>query len=124
MAELKRFFTKYIRDAVKSQYAKKNFCEICNADEELEFHHYSSMSVLVNNWQRKNKIVIETAEEAFLHRDKFIEEHLKEIYDDTVTLCKKHHKKLHIIYGKSPTLVTAAKQARWVQKQKDKHELV
>lgn len=124
MAELKRFFTKYIRDAVKSQYKKKGYCEICGTVEDLEFHHFSSLSILVNNWQKKNKIIIETAEEAFLHRDKFIEEHLKEIYDDTATLCKSHHKKLHVIYGKSPALATSAKQARWVQKQKDKHELV
>ena len=124
MSELKRYFTKYIRDAVKSGYAKGSECEICASKEELEFHHYHTMSVLVNAWQLKNKLSITTAEEAFEHRDAFIAEHQFEIYEDTVTLCKKHHLKLHSIYSKNPSLATAAKQRRWVHRQREKNGLV
>jgi hypothetical protein len=53
-------------------------------------------------------------------RDEFIEFHHKEIYDDTVTLCHKHHLKLHSIYGKKPSLVTGPKQHRWVNKRRVK----
>ena len=32
-------------------------------------------------------------------RDEFIDDHGKEVYDDTVTLCHRHHLQLHSIYG-------------------------
>ena len=124
MAELKRDFTKYVRDGAKNLYNKGTECEVCGTTENLEFHHYKTLSVLVNTWVRKNNLKIDTAEEAFIQRDNFIAEYEDELYEKTVTLCKDHHAKLHKVYGKNPTLGTAAKQPRWVQKQRDKHGLV
>lgn len=125
MAELKRDLIKYIRDRAKSGYEKGTECEICGSTEDLEFHHYCSMSEMFHKWEKKNNLNITTVEEILEHRDRFIEEHRREIYDDTVTLCKYHHReKLHKIYGRNPILATAKKQARWVARQKEKHVLV
>jgi len=124
MADLKRLPIKYIRDRSKAAYAKGSECRICGTTEELEFHHFSSMQQMLVKWLRVTKITMETAEDAFEHRDAFIEAHRKEIYEDTATLCKKHHAKLHSVYGKSPSLATAQKQARWVEKQREKHGMV
>jgi len=54
-------------------------------------------------------------------RDTFIEEYSKELFEDAVTLCHTHHLRLHSIYGKRPKMITARKQPRWVEKQRDKH---
>ena len=54
-------------------------------------------------------------------RDKFIEEHSKELFEDTITLCHTHHLRLHAIYGKKPKFITAKKQPRWAEKQREKH---
>ena len=56
--------------------------------------------------------------------DEFINEHIEELYDYTVTLCHTHHLKLHSIYGRNPTLHSAPKQQRWVEIQRGKHGLV
>jgi len=124
MTELKRDFVKVVRDGAKSLYNKGNECEICGATEQLEFHHYKTLSILVNSWVAKNRLTITTLEEAQEERDKFIEEYQEELYDLTVTLCKDHHAALHKVYGKNPLLGTSKKQARWVKKQRDKHGLV
>ena len=47
-----------------------------------------------------------------------------QLYDHAVTLCHSHHLRLHGIYGKRPTLITAKKQQRWVEKQRDKYGMV
>ena len=120
---LKRDLIKYCRDKAKSGYLKNSECGICGAIENLEFHHYNSMTMMLDNWLFKNKLTIETAEQIMACRDRFIEEHHAQVYTDTVTLCKEHHAKLHKIYSIKPPLATAAKQARWVQRQKDKHEM-
>ena len=52
------------------------------------------------------------------------EDRLNEIYNEAATLCKAHHQRLHSIYGKRPKLVTALKQKRWVDKQREKHGMV
>ena len=117
---MKRYFIKYIRDGAKSAYDKGTECYICGSTEQLDFHHFYSLAELANNWVRKNKLNIETAEDALKWRDVFIEEHQKELYDDAVTLCHEHHQLLHSIYGKNPKVATAPKQARWVQRQRDK----
>jgi hypothetical protein len=46
------------------------------------------------------------------------------LYDDTVTLCHKHHLQLHSIYGKDPPLIYAKRQMRWIEIQREKHGLV
>lgn len=124
MADLKRDRVKYIRDKAKSLYKKGTECEICGSTEELDFHHYNSLSQMYNLWVKKNKLNIETVSDIEGHREQFIAEHYEQMYNQTITLCHKHHLRLHSIYGRNPLLVTAPKQARWVQRQKDKHGLV
>jgi len=120
MSELKRDKIKYIRDRAKSAYVKDEECYICGGVEKLDFHHFFSVTELLNKWIKEKKLVILSAEDMMDMRDEFIEVHHKEIYDDTVTLCHTHHLKLHSIYGKKPTLVTGPKQKRWVEKRRVK----
>ncbi len=121
--ERKRDPIKYVRDRAKSRYNKGKECEICGVTEELDFHHYYTMTPLFNKWLKDNKITIKTDEDVLAVRDDFIAQHEKEIYDETVTLCHTHHMKLHSIYGKDPALITAKKQMNWVQIQREKHGL-
>jgi len=118
MADLKRDLIKYCRDKAKSKYVKASECYICGSTTDLEFHHYNSMTAMLNKWL-KGKLV-ETAEDIMSIRDEFISIHHEQIYDKTVTLCKTHHAKLHKIYGVKPSLATAGKQSRWVERQ---HEM-
>lgn len=124
MAGLKRDLVKYVRDRAKSAYKKGESCDICGSTEELDFHHFCSISEMLHKWIEKNKLKITTVDDIMEHRDRFIEEHYDQMYNQTVTLCHTHHLKLHSIYGRNPKLVTAPKQARWVQRQRDKHGLV
>lgn len=118
---LNRLPVKWIRDRAKSAYVKDDHCFICGTQDELEFHHYYSVDQLFTKWCKTNNIVIKTNEDILACRDNFIEDHRKEMYDEAVTLCSAHHKRLHSIYGQKPTLPTGPKQKRWVQKQQDKH---
>jgi hypothetical protein len=122
MAELKRDPTKYLRDFCKSSYKKGTECRICGATEELQFHHYTTLSILVNKFLRGKKC--DTVEEVEAFREEFKEQYLDEIYVKTVTLCKADHARLHKVYGKAPALGTADKQERWVEKQREKNGLV
>ena len=123
MSDLKRDEIKYIRDISKSAYKKDKECYICGTAEELQFHHFYSMTALWERWKKNNNITIENVEDILDYREHFKIFHRKEIYDDTVTLCKFHHmERLHKIYGKTPTLATAEKQRRWCEKQRIKHE--
>lgn len=122
MAELKRDPTKYLRDSAKALYNKGTECRICGTSAELQFHHYTTLSILVNNFLRGK--TVETVEEVEVFREEFKQLYAKEIYDTTVTLCKTHHARLHQVYGKAPALGTAAKQERWVEKQRAKYGLV
>jgi hypothetical protein len=122
--ELKRDIVKYIRDKAKSGYEKGCDCYICGGIEELDFHHYCSVSELWNKWSKTNKIKIEDVDDILEVRDRFIEEHYDQMYNRTVTLCHDHHLKLHSIYGRNPVLATAGKQERWVGKQRVKNGLV
>lgn len=121
MADLKRLPVKYIRDLAKSDYQKDTECRICGEVEDLEFHHFYSVSELYKKWLKKNKL---NSDDVIEHREDFIAEHHKEMYDDTVTLCSFHHNDdLHRIYGRNPALGTAKKQMRWVEKQRAKNGL-
>lgn len=120
----KRDLVKYIRDKAKSQYNKADNCYICGDAANLDFHHYYGLTELLETWIRKNKITIENEQDILEIRKQFIDEHSKELYNDTVTLCHTHHMKLHSIYGKRPKLIHAEKQKRWVEKQRDKHGMV
>ena len=122
--ELKRDLIKYIRDKAKSKYEKQDTCFICGSDKSLDFHHFYSLTELFEEWMKKNNLEITTEEEILAVREKFIEENFEKIYNRAVTICHKHHLKLHSIYGKKPKLVTAEKQERWVKIQRDKYGMV
>ena len=117
---LKRDLVKYIRDKAKSKYKKSTECYICGSKESLDFHHFYSLTELLERWIKKHNFKINTVEDIMQIRDKFIEEHSKELFDDVVTLCHTHHLKLHSIYGKKPNFLTAKKQPRWAEKQREK----
>lgn len=121
-SNLKRIPVKWVRDRAKARYEKGDKCEICGSTKELDFHHYHTLTPLFEKWLRSKKITITCDEDVIAVRDEFISEHQKELYEDTVTLCHKHHMALHSVYGKDPALTTASKQQRWVGIQKDKHE--
>ena len=123
MAKLKRDPIKYIRDKAKASYEKEEACRICGESENLDFHHFYSLTLLFKKWLRDNRITIKTEEQVLEVRDRFILEHYKELYDEARTLCHTHHLKLHSIYGKNPSLGTAQKQKRWVEKQREKNGL-
>jgi hypothetical protein len=123
MSELKRDFTKYVRDGGKALYKRGTECRVCGTRVSLQFHHTKSLAQLVNTWVKKKGLRIETEDDAFKWRDIFIQERQKEMYDDTLTLCKEHHEGLHKVYGKSPGLGTSEKQRRWVEKQRIKYGL-
>ena len=99
-------------------------CYICGSQENLDFHHYNGLTELLDIWLRKNKLIITEEADILNLRERFIEEHSKELYDEAVTLCHEHHLQLHSIYGKRPKVVTARKQARWVGIQREKHGMV
>jgi hypothetical protein len=115
---------KFVRDKAKSKYKKGTACEICGNEENLDFHHYHSMTPLFNAWCKQQGYVIKTDDDVIEVRDSFIADHYEEVYKKTVTLCHTHHLKLHSIYGKDPALVTASKQENWVRIQREKNGLV
>ena len=121
MTDLKRDEIKYVRDLAKSTYKKGNECYICGATENLQFHHFYSMTKLLEAWKKKERIIITSVEDILQHRERFKEVHHDELYNQTVTLCKFHHMdKLHKVYGKVPCLKTAMKQKRWCESQRIK----
>ncbi len=120
--DLKRDEIKYVRDLAKSAYTKDTSCRICSTTSDLQFHHFHTMTLLWAKWKTKEGIVISSVEDITSAREDFKAYHIKEIYQDTVTLCKVcHMDKLHKIYGKTPALSTAEKQKRWVEKRRIKH---
>lgn len=127
MKQLKRDPIKYIRDKAKAKYEKGTECYICGTDERLDFHHYYTLTPLLNEWlKEKQKIRPEhyTDEYIVIWRDEFIDEKWPELYKHAITICHKHHLQLHSIYGRNPPLTTAQKQMRWVEIQREKHGLV
>ena len=132
---LKRDLVKYVRDKAKSRYKKQTECYICGSTEELDFHHFYGLTELLELWLRKRKIVITEEQQILDIREEFIEEEAKflsqlpyeplnKLYDHAVTLCHSHHMRLHGIYGKRPTLITAKKQQKWVEIQRNKYGMV
>lgn len=127
MKKLKRDKIKYIRDKAKSDYKKGSECFICGTNTELDFHHFYSLTPLLNDWlknKQKERPSHYTDEYIVIWRDEFIEEKNAELYDYTVTLCHTHHQQLHSIYGRNPSLATAKKQENWVNIQREKHGMV
>ena len=54
MPKLKRDVVKYVRDKAKSKYEKGTACGICGETEQLDFHHFYSLTPLLNQWLTKN----------------------------------------------------------------------
>lgn len=116
----KRTAIKHVRDGIKSQYKKASNCAICGTVDELELHHYVSVSQLLKQYSSERGIPIGTDEQVLAMRDMFYKDHWHELVEYTVTLCNTHHKKLHDIYGPEPLMTTAAKQEQWVLSQHNK----
>ncbi len=122
--DLKRDLVKYVRDKAKSKYKKDTECYICGEQQNLDFHHFYGLTELLETWLYKNKITITQEQEILKLREQFIKENEDKVYTHAVTLCHTHHLRLHGIYGKRPKLVTATKQQRWVEIQRDKYGMV
>lgn len=118
--DFKRDKIKYIRDKAKAGYEKGTECYICGSVERLDFHHFYTLTPLFNKWVKDNKLTLDNEQALLDVRDRFISEHYNELYVEAVTICHEHHMKLHSVYGKDPALVTAPKQKRWVDIQREK----
>jgi|TARA_B100001175_G_scaffold307409_1_gene306595 hypothetical protein len=121
---LKRDLVKYVRDKAKSKYKKEAECYICGSTENLDFHHFYGLTELLESWMKNKDITVETEEEILELREVFIKENEDKVYKQAVTLCHMHHLRLHNIYGKRPKLITAKKQQRWVEIQRNKYGMV
>ena len=62
---------------------KKALSAIFVETTELDFHHFYSLSPLVHNYVKKNKLL---PENILSFREDFIQEHWAELYEHTVTL--------------------------------------
>jgi hypothetical protein len=118
--ENRRIPVKHVRDKAKAAYDKKDVCYICNCKEDLELHHFHSVTILLETWANAKNYDISTDDGILSVRDEFIADHKFELYDQVRTLCNKHHVNLHKIFGKAPTSSSVPKQVRWVDIQKDK----
>lgn len=115
-----RIPVKWVRDRAKSAYEKAGCCCVCGTDQDLELHHFNSITLLLENWASAKRYDISTDDGILAVRDEFIAEHQNELYQQVRTLCNKHHVALHRVFGKAPPLNSAAKQERWVNIQVDK----
>ena len=122
--KLKRDLVKYVRDKDKSKYKKANHCYICGSTDELDFHHYYGLTDLLEKWINDKELDVQTEQDILNIREEFIRENKEQIFDEAVTLCHKHHLRLHSVYGKKPKLIHAQKMKRWVEIQREKHGLV
>ena len=122
--KLKRDLVKYVRDKAKYKYKKQTSCYICGSSTNLDFHHFYGLTELLETWLKQNKIIIKKEQDILELRESFIDENRDKVYKYTTTLCHEHHLRLHSIYGKRPKLVTAEKQSRWVEKQRNKYGMV
>ena len=125
MSKLMRDEVKYIRDGIKAQYPKGTICEMCGDVDNLQYHHYTSLALLWQRYKKQNKIAVRDADHMLELREEFYKAHYYEVVEYGVTLCSTcHNEKLHKVYGKAPSLGTAKKQERWVQKQAIKNGLI
>ena len=118
--ENKRIAVKHVRDKAKAAYDKQDHCCICGTQEDLELHHFHSITILLESWANRKHYDISTDAGILEVRDEFIAEHHDELYKQVRTLCNKHHVSLHRIFGKAPPPGSAERQARWVDIQTDK----
>jgi len=123
MKELKRFPIKYVRDFIKKEYKLRDECYICKSSEKLELHHLYSVSELFRQWCLDNKIYsIDSVEEITDYRVKFSKDYRQELsHDNLYTLCSKHHKQLHTIYGQTYSNYLVPKIRNWLDIQRLKN---
>jgi len=123
MKKLKRFPIKYIRDYIKKDYKLRDECFICGCSDKLELHHLFSVSELFRKWCDKNKILsIDTVEEINHYRVRFSKDCAEELsHDNLFTLCSKHHKLLHSIYGQTYSNHLTVKIKNWLEIQRLKN---
>lgn len=114
---MKRDAVKYIRDKAKAAYDKDSKCYISGLTEDLELHHFNSISFLCEKFCKERGYSLE---DVLDWRDEFISLHQKELYEDVVTLTKSWHRRLHSVYGVRPLPSTAAAQAAWCKRQRNK----
>jgi hypothetical protein len=117
---MKRTVYKYIRDGVKSNYVYKDCCEVCGTAEDLELHHPTTLSLLFDQWCSSRDVDLTDKDQVMEIRQDFYKDHWEEVVTDVLTLCNKHHKALHKIYGAQPPLSTAEKQKQWVNRLRDR----
>lgn len=115
-----RIPVKWVRDKAKSAYDKKDHCYICGTGQDLELHHFNSITILLEMWATAKGYDISTDDGILSVRDEFIEQHYNELYEQVRTLCNKHHVALHQVFGKAPPLKSTERQQRWVDIQRDK----
>ena len=123
MSELKRFPIKYIRDFIKKDYKLREEFYVCGSRENLELHHIMSVSELFNKWCDKNKIhTISDVDTINKLRKQFADDCKDELsHTNLFTLCSKHHKLLHSIYGQRYSNYLAPKIKNWLDIQKAKN---
>lgn len=122
LKKLTRLPVKWIRDGIKSSYKKKEPCYICGTTDQIELHHLYSVSELWNNWLRKNKIDIASDQDVLDNRKQFELDNDEFLNNDNLySLCSKHHKELHRLYGKSYSNYMGPKVLNWMKLQKAKH---
>lgn len=118
--KFKRDAISLVRDGIKSQYHKASCCAICDNDEDLELHHYHTVSLLVKNYAKEMQLDFNDEETVLSNRTALYDKYWHELVEDTVTLCNMHHQKLHKVYTKEPPLFSASKQKKWVELQREK----
>jgi len=123
MNTLKRFPIKYIRDYIKKEYKIKDKCFICGATHTLELHHLFSVSQLFENWCNTKKIrEIESVDHITTLRVDFAEDEKEALSNKNLyTLCKKHHVRLHNLYGQRYANHLVPKIKKWLEIQKEKN---
>ena len=55
-----RIPVKWVRDKAKSAYDKKDHCYICGTDQDLELHHFNSITILLERWATAKSYDIST----------------------------------------------------------------
>lgn len=119
----KREPVKTIRDYIKKDYKARDCCYVCGVTENLEIHHLYSVSELFSIWCIKNSITTLTSDEQVRElRVPFAQDMANELsHDNLFTLCGKHHKHLHNVYGQTYSNHLVPKIKKWLELQKEKH---
>ena len=123
-SNLKRLEVKYIRDYIKRMYKDPDKCYICGSKENRELHHIMTVSELWEDYKKKHEIVIKDPDHIMSLRSSFYKEYETELHNDNLyTLCKRHHLQLHTIYGQTYSNKLVPKIKRWLERQREKHNV-